>query len=895
MKTVQDGFIVRASVAGVRAAVVAMAFLPAAFAADNAAPDPAATAQTQPTNSVEAGVGYVSQDSFKFGQYNGLFNRGPYAIFNFDLRGGGAFDSESTQRYRIFGTNIGLDNRYIYGEFGAQGTYNVWGSYDQLRSNYGTGDSYQTPFGGAGSNQLTLPSNWVKPIVPQVSTSAGNFRALSPDTGLANSIVGGVSTPPTAAQQAIVNNIIANDVPAFQNVELETTRKTAAGGFSYNLAPRWVFAASASQTQQDGVKPLSMLSLSSGTVAAILPNLIDQTTNQYNASLTYTGEQLFVTGAYYGSYYTNHVQSMVWENAFNPGTFASMSTAPSNEFNQFSLKGGYNFSPTTKLTMGASYGRGTQDQGFLADGVNLPVGAPASSLDGLVETTQFNARLSFRPVKALNANVGYRYLDRDNKTPINTYMSYDAGEPATGASPFNATLASLGLVPPGTSLGSNINIYNNRPYSKKSNEVNADASYALAPGQSIKGEYLWQQIDRSCTGSWINCADATKSTENTLRVAYDATMAGTVTGRLSYAYSWRDVDYDPNAWLALVPMANYTPTGAATTSAYQFMSENGLGGYGPNAPWVPLQPGNLGVFFPNNSALPQNLYGSRNDIHEIPGLQRYNQADRRRNRLRGAVNWDASDVLAIAGNVDYIDDDYSNSTYGLTSAKGLMANVEANWTASESFSATLYYTYEEQRAKSSGLSYSAGQITNTANVGGVAGNTVVSGGCFSTVQDRNMNAKIDPCLNWFTNMKDKVHTIGASFDWKNLAAGRLELIGNALYSDARTDVGVSGGTYANNPFALSGRPAVDPAVLFIPAADLPTVTQKLLELQLAGQYKIDNRSMIRMFYGWHRLRVTDYAYDGMQYGSLTGIMPTNEQAPNYNVSVVGLSYILRWQ
>jgi hypothetical protein len=41
--------------------------------------------------------------------------------------------------------------------------------------------------------------------------------------------------------------------------------------------------------------------------------------------------------------------------------------------------------------------------------------------------------------------------------------------------------------------------------------------------------------------------------------------------------------------------------------------------------------------------------------------------------------------------------------------------------------------------------------------------------------------------------------------------------------------------------------------------------------------------------------VTDYAYDGMQYGSLTGIMPTNEQAPNYNVSVVGLSYILRWQ
>ena len=62
-----------------------------------------------------------------------------------------------------------------------------------------------------------------------------------------------------------------------------------------------------------------------------------------------------MTAAYYGSFFTNDVQSMTWENAFAPGTFASMSSAPNNEFNQFTLKGGYNFSPTTKLVMGASY------------------------------------------------------------------------------------------------------------------------------------------------------------------------------------------------------------------------------------------------------------------------------------------------------------------------------------------------------------------------------------------------------------------------------------------------------------------------------------------------------------------------------------------------------------
>ena len=148
-----------------------------------------------------------------------------------------------------------------------------------------------------------------------------------------------------------------------------------------------------------------------------------------------------------------------------------------------------------------------------------------------------------------------------------------------------------------------------------------------------------------------------------------------------------------------------------------------------------------------------------------------------------------------------------NSVYGLQSAKGLMANLEANWTVSENFTANLFYTYEEQRAQSAGISY--GSNSNTASVNG---STVVSGGCFNTVLAKNMNAKVDPCLNWSTDMKDKVNTIGAGFDWKNLASGKLEVMGNVLYSDARTDIGVAGGSYVNNPYAVAGKPPVDPAV-----------------------------------------------------------------------------------
>ena len=888
MRTNKQRFAVRACVAAVQGALVVIATMSAAHAAEG---DAKLVELTKPTNFVEVGAGYVSESSAKFGQYNGLFNQGEYGIFNFDWRGGAGYDldSDSAVRWRLLGTDLGLDTRSASAEYAQQGTFRVFAGFDELRSNYT--DTYQTPFHGVGSNFLTLPKNWVKPVVPQVSTSAGNFRALSPTTGLASSIVNGVLTPPTAAQQAIVNNIIANDVPDFGNQNLETTRKTYSGGFSYNFGPRWQLLASASQMDQTGLKALGMLNLASGTSATINPNLIDTTTNQYNASLTYTGEQFFFTAAYYGSYFNNHVSSMTWENPFAPGTFATVSSAPSNEFNQFTLKGGYNFSPTTKLVMGGSYARATQNDGFLND-PTLPLGLPTSSLNGLVVSTQFNAKLTAKPVKDLNVALGYKYNNRDNQTPVNTYIFYDANEPpATTPSPFNAA---LGLAP-GT-LASNINIYANRPYSKKQNQFNADADYVVSRGQTIKAGYEWQQIDRSCPGSWINCADAPKATTNTVRVAWDANSLENVTGRLSYDYSSRRVDYDENGWLALVPMANNVPAGVgATTSVVAFLTQTGLGGFGPIAPYVPLQPGNLGVFFPNNSALPQNLYGSRNDIHEIPGMRRFNMANRNQNKVRGTLNWDATERFSLTGNVEYNDDDYSNSVFGLTSAKNFALTVEGSLAVTENFNANAFYTYEEQKLETAGASYASGAITNTATVGGVAGNTVVSGGCYATVLDKNINAKIDPCLNWATDMRDKVNTVGASFKYTGLMAGKLELWGDLIYSEARTSINVNGGSYTNSPFAVAGKPPVVPAAFFIPATNLPDVKSNLFGLRIAGQYAIDKASAVRLAYWYQHLSSSDYAYDGMQYGTITSVMPTNQQAPSYNVSVIGLSYLYQWR
>jgi hypothetical protein len=486
----------------------------------------------------------------------------------------------------------------------------------------------------------------------------------------------------------------------------------------------------------------------------------------------------------------------------------------------------------------------------------------------------------------------YKYDDRDNRTSVNAYFFQDANEAkATAASAFNAA---LGL--PANTLGSNINIYANRPYSKKVNQFDIDADYAVAKGQAIQAGYQYQQIDRKCDGSWINCADAPKTRENTLRAEWRANIVENVSGRIAYAYSERRVDYDENAFLALVPMANVVPTGA-TISAYQYLQQTGLTGFGPVAgfPSVPLT-GSAAIFSPNNNILPQALYGSRNNINEEVGMRRFNMANRNRNKLRSSINWDATDRASLQGSFDYNKDDYNDSVYGLKNAESWALNVEGSFAVSDDFTTHAFYTHEDIKSESAGISY--GSNSNTAFVG-QAGNTIVSGGCFSTVLDKNENAKIDPCLNWSTDMRDKVDTIGAGFTYKNLMGGRLELRGDVLYTEARTDIGVAGGSYVNNPFALAApaaplAPGV-PAVFFIPAAATPTAKNTLIEVRLGGQYAIDKASAVRLLYWYQHLKSNDYVYDGMQFGTLTNVIPTNEQPFNYNVHVVGLSYIYRWQ
>lgn len=881
MKTNQEKFSRHLLVVAIQSALLLGAST-AAFADDEIDP---VLAMTRPGNYVEVGMIYISDDSTKFGEYNGLADKGFYGSLDFLLSGGGFYDSEDASRWTITGTDLGLDSRELTAEVGVQGKYRLTFGYDELRHNQNEG--YQTPYLGVGSDNLTLPGNWLQPRVPHVNATGVNFRGLSPAASQGPALINGVLTQPTAAQLAIMQDIVNSDVPAFRNVDLGTKRQRIDGGFSYQLTPAWSVKVSAQNENKDGLRAQNSVTNLVREFAAVLPEAVDSTTQQYNMSVNYVANQAHMEFSYYGSLYDNDVKSMTWQDINDLTKTSTMSTTPSNEFHQFNFTGGYRFAPQTNLVFNAGYATATQDDTFLNDPA-LPLGLPVTSLDGEVVTTSFNAKLTTRPTDGLNLIFGYKYDDRDNNTAVERYIFQDINEArASAASAFNAV---LGLAP--NTLGSNINIYENRPYSKTLNQFDASADYNIAPGHSLRAAYQYQQIERDCSGSWINCADAPKTEDNIGLIEWRATISNTVHSTMTYTYSDRSVNYDENAFLALVPMANFIPAGGATVSVFDYLMSTGLTGFGPylGYPTTPLT-GNAAIYSPNNSRVPQALYGSRNNVNELLGLRRFNMADRSRDKFRAKLDWQASEKVSVYGSFDYNQDDYSNSLYGLTGSEQWVFNIDAGYAISDTSAFNIFYTYDDRQTDSAGRGY--GNNSNTAFVGR-AENTVVSGGCFATVQARNNNAQIDPCLDWTSNSTDKVHTFGVGLAFKELMDGRMNFKADLVGTRARTNVDIGGGSYVNNPFAVANLAPISPAVFFVDAQNLPTVTTETIELRLNASWRLSDVSDLQMMYWYAHMNSADYMYDGLQFGSVGILMPTNEYSPDYNINGVGLTYNYHW-
>lgn len=329
---------------------------------------------------LELGIGNVSDPSYKFGEYNGLYEEGTFLILNGKAR----YRGENANYYDLTVEDLGLDSRSIDIEGGRQGRYKAFFRYDEI--NHAISDSIMTPYLGNGSDTLTLPTSWV---------TAGNTTGMS---DLASSL---------------------------QSFDVELKRKRMDVGFSFIQASSWKYDLKYRHEIREGTKS-SAGSFTFNAAQIIEP--VDYITDEIDASASYIGKRWQATLAYYGSFFTNENKSLTWDNAYTPGPngedSGQLALAPDNLFHQLILSAGFQISDKTRLSGDISIGRMQQDEDFLPATINSSLVVPAlprDSADARVDTTHANIRFISSISDKLRLNASYTFSDHDNQTPQSAY------------------------------------------------------------------------------------------------------------------------------------------------------------------------------------------------------------------------------------------------------------------------------------------------------------------------------------------------------------------------------------------------------------------------------------------------------------------------------------------
>lgn len=332
---------------------------------------------------VEVGAGYVSDDSFKFGEYNGLYEKGAYFIGNANVR----YRDEDANYMDLLVRDLGLEKRTIGIEGGKQGKYKLFLRYDEIP--HYISETGETPYLGIGSDSLSLPSGWVR-----APTTTGM-------TDLASSL---------------------------HQVDLKTKRKRVDVGMGFTPRSKWEYKLKYRHEEKDGQIATAGAFFFQ---AAQLIKPVDYVTDQVDASIYYNSEKFETSVAYYGSFFKNNNDALTWDNAYTSGFGADsgqLALEPDNQFNQFVLSGGFHMGDATLASAEVAMGRMEQNENFLPYTLNSGLAGvnplPSNSLNGVVDTMTANLKLVSNISEKWHLHAAYRYNDRDNKTPQITFDSW---------------------------------------------------------------------------------------------------------------------------------------------------------------------------------------------------------------------------------------------------------------------------------------------------------------------------------------------------------------------------------------------------------------------------------------------------------------------------------------
>ncbi len=446
-------------------------------------------------NEIELGAGYTNIDSFKFGEYTGIEDDGVFPIVNILLMQRPAWDSDETPRYWLLeGSNLGIESRSVYGEYGVQGNYETFIEYQQIpRNQFNDG---RTPYIGAGGTSLSLPTPW---------TAAGT---------------------PSGMTQLL---------PSLRGIEVETERQNVGAGFLKHLDPRWKIGVDFHHDTKEGIDTIggSFAGYGGNPKAVILPEPIDYETNRVNFFAEYVNKTSMFRFDYEFSAFNNRKSSLTFQNPYtaqggfvpwdpaaaHPTGFGRFALEPDNLAHSFSLSAARTLGKTSRISGRLTHTRYEQDENFQPYTVNpalaAPIPLPRNSLDGLIATTIFDLGYTSRPLQKLDVAARYRFEYRDNDTPTDTFVYVLADTIDQGGA--GSSFARINL-----------------PYgSGNTHKVKLDGGYRVIPNTKVSLGYQFEQKKRKVS-------EVNTLREHTVSGKVSSSPFESASGWVRYAHSFRN-------------------------------------------------------------------------------------------------------------------------------------------------------------------------------------------------------------------------------------------------------------------------------------------------------------------------------------------------------------------
>jgi MtrB/PioB family decaheme-associated outer membrane protein len=388
---------------------------------------------------INAGLGYVSDDSFKFGQYSGLGSKGMFAI----LDGSSEYRDASGLFWNLDLHLLGSDRISAGAEGGRQGHYGFYVTYDQLPNLLQ--DKTRTPFGGY--DVLQLPGDWVR-----ADTTAG-MTALT---------------------------------ASLKPVTLETERRRLVVGGDFMPWQHWTMSLRYRSEEKIGRQslgaPIGGLLIAQfpfRTESAVIQMPTDSVTRSVDLTAAYQARNWHLNVGYQGSFFDAKQDNLVWQNPFN-GPSGSAADAgriglpPDNQFHQLHSTLAFQLGARTRATARLAIGRMSQNEEFLPYSINpgFQNSLPRATFDGEVNTQNYQFKLNSRPVRKLSLNASFIYNDRTNDSPRSSF-DYVVTDAAFSAAPRI-----------------------NRTYNFNSQTFGVNGTYRLGRGTRATFGYKRKDIDR---------------------------------------------------------------------------------------------------------------------------------------------------------------------------------------------------------------------------------------------------------------------------------------------------------------------------------------------------------------------------------------------------------------